>query len=83
MFEPTQYYLFGHAELQDSFAGWETLESRYHNFDAPGQTVKMFTTVVANKPGGRSHNVRSNSRMSAEESLSASYQEHTRVEQLS
>ena len=50
MFEPTQYYLFGPAELQDSFAGWEILESRYHNFEAPGQTVKMFTTVVARKP---------------------------------
>ena len=50
MFEPTQYYLFGHSELQDSLAGWEILDSRYHNFEAPGQTVKMFTTVVARKP---------------------------------
>ena len=51
MFEPTQYYLFGHSELQSRFAGWEILESRYHNFEAPGKTVKMFTTVVAMKPG--------------------------------
>jgi len=51
MFEPTQYYLFGHSELQSSFDGWEILESTYHNFEAPGKTVKMFTTVVARKPG--------------------------------
>lgn len=50
MFEPGHYYLFGHDELQDSFAGWEMLESRYNDFVAPGQTVKMFTTVVARKP---------------------------------
>jgi tellurite methyltransferase len=52
MFEPGHYYLFGHDEIQDIFAGWEILESRYDNFEAPGQTVKMFTTVVARKPVG-------------------------------
>jgi tellurite methyltransferase len=50
MFEPGHYYLFGHDEIQNSFAGWEIRESRYDNFEAPGQTVKMFTTVVARKP---------------------------------
>jgi tellurite methyltransferase len=50
MFEPGHYYLFGHDEIQDSFAGWQILESKYNNFEAPGQTVKMFTTVVARKP---------------------------------
>jgi tellurite methyltransferase len=50
MFEPGHYYLFGHDEIQNSFAGWEIHESRYDNFEAPGQTVKMFTTVVARKP---------------------------------
>jgi tellurite methyltransferase len=49
MFEPGHYYLFGLDELQDGFAGWELRESRYDNFEAPGQTVKMFTTVVAKK----------------------------------
>ena len=51
MFEPGQYYLFRQHELQNSFAGWEILESSYNNFDAPGQTLKMFATVVARKPG--------------------------------
>src|SRR5262249_35566804 len=50
MFEPGHYYLFGHDELADSFAGWQILELRYNNFEAPGQTVKMFATVVAKKP---------------------------------
>lgn len=49
MFEPRHYYLFGHDEIHDSFAGWEVLESKYDNREAPGQTVKMFTTVVARK----------------------------------
>jgi tellurite methyltransferase len=51
MFEPGHYYLFGHDELLQSLAGWEILESRYNNFEAPGATVKMFATVVARKPG--------------------------------
>lgn len=51
MFEPGHYYLFGRDELADTFAGWEMVESRYNNFEAPGLTVKMFTTVVARKPG--------------------------------
>ncbi|MEK6320935.1 MAG: class I SAM-dependent methyltransferase [Acidobacteriota bacterium] len=49
MFEPGHYYLFDHDEIHDSFAGWEILESKYDNREAPGQTVKMFTTVVARK----------------------------------
>jgi tellurite methyltransferase len=53
MFDPAHYYLFGHAELQESFAGWEILDSRYDKFEAPGETVKMFTTVVARKPPSR------------------------------
>lgn len=49
MFEPGQYYLFGHGELQERFAGWELLESRYDNFEAAGPSVKAFTTVIARK----------------------------------
>ena len=49
MFEPGRYYLFGENELKDRFAGWEILESKYDNFEAPGSTVKRFATVVARK----------------------------------
>jgi len=50
MFGPDPYYLFGHSELQDRFAGWELIESRYDNFEAPGATIKSFATVIARKP---------------------------------
>jgi tellurite methyltransferase len=50
MFGPDPYYLFGHTEMQDRFAGWELIESRYDNFEAPGATTKSFATVVARKP---------------------------------
>ncbi|MEK6406707.1 MAG: methyltransferase domain-containing protein [Acidobacteriota bacterium] len=49
MFEPGHYYLFGHRELQDSFAEWEILESRYDTFEAARRTVKKFTTMAARK----------------------------------
>jgi tellurite methyltransferase len=49
MFEPGRYYLFGENELRDRFVGWELLESRHDNFDAPGGTVKRFATIVARK----------------------------------
>ena len=51
MFEPGHYYLFGQSELQDQFAGWDLLESRWDSFEAPGPSIKMFATVVARKPG--------------------------------
>lgn len=50
MFEPGNYYLFGHSELQERFTGWELLQSRYDNFEAPGSTVKAFATVIARRP---------------------------------
>jgi len=52
MFEPGQYYLFGHRELQDSFAEWEIVESRDDTFEAGRGTVKKFTTMVARKRSG-------------------------------
>ncbi|HEY2934108.1 MAG TPA: methyltransferase domain-containing protein [Acidobacteriota bacterium] len=51
MFEPGHYYLFGHSELQDQFAGWDLLESRWDSFEAPGPSIKMFASVAARKPG--------------------------------
>jgi len=50
MFEPGHYHLFGRSELQDNFAGWRLLESRYDSFEAPGPSEKAFATVVAQRP---------------------------------
>jgi tellurite methyltransferase len=52
MFDPGHYYLFGRDELQQRFARWELLESRYDNFEAPGPSTKAFATVVARRPLG-------------------------------
>ena len=49
MFEPGNYFLFGRGELQERFAGWETLLSLHQSFDAPEKTVKAFSTIVARK----------------------------------
>ena len=50
MFDPGHYYLFGHGELQERFAGWELLQSHYDNFEAPGPSDKAFATVIARRP---------------------------------
>lgn len=49
MFEPGNYYLFGPDELEQRFKGWSILFSRRDSFDAPGNTRKEFTTIVAQK----------------------------------
>ena len=49
MFEAGHYCLFGKTELEEHFAGWEILELRRDTFDAPGQTVKEFTTLIARR----------------------------------
>jgi len=49
MFEPGRYCLFGANELQDRFRGWEILLSIHDSFDAPGNTKKEFSTLVARK----------------------------------
>lgn len=49
MFEPGNYYLFGTGELEDRFAGWHILRSTHDSFDAPGNTKKEFSTVIAQK----------------------------------
>src|SRR5688572_21363234 len=49
MFDPGHYYLFAANELQECFQGWNLLESRTDRFDAPDQTEKAFTTLVARK----------------------------------
>jgi tellurite methyltransferase len=50
MFDPGNYYLFRRNELEEWFAGWSILESRYQTFPAPEGTRKDFSTIVAEKP---------------------------------
>ena len=49
------YYLFGEDALRRSVATWQLLDDRVETFDAPGTTVKRFSTVIARRPaaGGR------------------------------
>ena len=49
MFEPGEYCLFSRTELLNAFVGWELLESRYDSFEAPGQILKAFATLIARK----------------------------------
>ena len=49
MFDPGNYYLFRRSELEERFAGWTILSSRYQTFPAPGRTRKEFSTVIAEK----------------------------------
>ena len=49
MFDPDYYYLFGHDELEQRFAGWKILVSRHDSFSAPGDTRKEFSTVIARR----------------------------------
>ncbi len=49
MFQPGNYYLFGRDELEERFKGWGILLSIQDSFDAPGNTKKEFSTIVAQK----------------------------------
>jgi hypothetical protein len=37
--------------MEDRFAGWNIIHSDFRNFDAPGETIKSFVTLIAQKPG--------------------------------
>jgi len=50
MFTPGQYYLFRREELIDRFGDWVVEVTRYDDFPAPGDAVKVFATVIARKP---------------------------------
>lgn len=50
MFDPGSFYLFGSEELSESFKRWKTLLFARESFPAPGDTVKQFVTLVAEKP---------------------------------
>ncbi len=49
MFEPGHYCLFGRDELRQHFKGWKLLFDAHDGFDAPQNTRKEFSTVVAQK----------------------------------
>jgi tellurite methyltransferase len=51
MFQPGNYCLFSRSEMEDRFAGWNIIHSDFRNFDAPGETIKSFVTLIAQKPG--------------------------------
>jgi tellurite methyltransferase len=50
MFDLNNYYLFERDELEQRFAGWNILVSQRDTFPAPGETRKVFSTVIAEKP---------------------------------
>lgn len=49
MFDRKHYYLFRRDEIEALFAGWTILFQRYEAFPAPGETLKCFVTIVAEK----------------------------------
>ncbi len=50
MFDPDRHCLFRCDEITMAFAGWELAQSRVDEFPAPGEKVKVFSTVVARQP---------------------------------
>lgn len=51
MFDLEQgYCLFAENELPLALTGWQMLDDRVEEFDAPGGTVKRFRTSIARKP---------------------------------
>lgn len=50
MFDPSAFCLFPPMELEERFSDWKILQTSFQNFDAPNDTLKCFSTVVARKP---------------------------------
>jgi len=50
MFEPGHYHLFPRGSVAEAFAGWEVVADSFDTFPAPGDTLKVFDTVIARKP---------------------------------
>ena len=58
MFEPMNHCLFAQSEFQERFSGWAVERSEFSDFEAPGKTMKRFSTVIARKPAaGAQHGV--------------------------
>ena len=53
LFTPGEYCLFRPEELIDSFANWAIDMALCDDFPAPGNTLKVFSTVIAHKPNER------------------------------
>jgi tellurite methyltransferase len=51
LFEPGHCHLFGRDELERDFADWKLLLSRVDTFDVPDGRRKVFSTLIAEKPG--------------------------------
>lgn len=51
MFDGDRYYLFERDELAAHFSGWRVLLNRKDDFAAPGDTHKVFSTVIAESTG--------------------------------
>ncbi|HTF87643.1 MAG TPA: methyltransferase domain-containing protein [Planctomycetota bacterium] len=49
MFDPEEHYLFRLGELEELLPGWKILLRRDERFEAPGNTQKVFTTIVAER----------------------------------
>ncbi len=50
MFDPGGYCLFRADELEAAFTDWKILLSSIDDFPAPGEKVKRFATVIAQRP---------------------------------
>jgi tellurite methyltransferase len=50
MFEPGHYHLFPRGSVAEAFAGWEIVAESFDTFPAPGDTLKVFDSVIARKP---------------------------------
>ena len=50
MFDPRGHCLFRRDELQAAFADWKLLRASVDDFSAPGETLKRFATVIAQRP---------------------------------
>jgi tellurite methyltransferase len=49
LFDGDHYYLFAADEIESAFDGWTILASLKHEFEAPNQTIKVLSTVIAEK----------------------------------
>jgi len=54
MFTPGEYHLLRREDLIHRFADWVVEVTRYDDFRAPLDTVKVFATVIKRKPEGGS-----------------------------
>jgi len=50
MFDPASHCLFARDELERRLAGWRVLASEHAQYPAPGERIKAFHTLVAEKP---------------------------------